>query len=187
MMKNIVLLTAPPRTGKSTLIKKVVAEIGEENFCGFFTEEMRENDERVAFKVKDINGDEFTLAHVDMKSGYKIDSLKARGGAYYVDIDKFETFIANLFAKIKEDKILCIDEIGPMQAFSPVFRKMITELFNSPTAVLGTIFYDENKNEWIDEIKKSDKIDLVNLSIENRDEIVPEIIEKINAIRRRKS
>ena len=60
-MKNIVLITAPPRTGKSTLIKKVIDEIGEENFCGFFTQEMRENGERVGFKVKEIGGDEFVL------------------------------------------------------------------------------------------------------------------------------
>lgn len=172
-MKNMLLITAPPRTGKSTLIKKVIDNIGEENFQGFFTEEIRENGERVGFKIKEINGKEVILAHVNIKSNYKI-------SRYYVDLESFESFISDFFSKIDNNKILLIDEIGPMQALSPLFLKSITKLFNTPVTILGTISFDSH--DRIDEIKKSDKIELVNLTIENRDSIMLEISEKIKNI-----
>lgn len=172
-MKNIILLTAPPRTGKSTLIKKIIQTLGEKNLCGFFTEEIHRDGERVGFKIKELNGDEFVFSHVDIVSDYKI-------SRYNVDLEKFENFIDNVFSKIDNDKILIIDEIGPMQCLSSIFKKKITELFNRPTVVLGTVFYQNF--EWIDDIKKSDKVELIELNLENRDCIASEIVDKLKEI-----
>ena len=164
------LITATPRTGKSTLIKKLVDEIGRDNLCGFFTEEILENGERVGFKIKEISGKEFVLAHVDFKSDYKVSK-------YHVDLKTFEKFVVSFFSKIDVNKVLVIDEIGPMQALSPVFRKQITRLFNLPVAIFGTIFL--GSHTWLDEIKKSDKIDLINITVDNRDFIASSILRKI--------
>ena len=174
-MKNIVLVTAPPRTGKSTLIKKIVEQMGEQNFCGFFTEEILKEGERVGFKVKELNGVELVFAHVDIVSSYKISK-------YNVDIEGFEKFVAGFFQKISRDKILVIDEIGPMQVLSPLFREKITKLFNTPVAMLGTVFLDQHA--WLDKVKRSDKIDLVNLTTQNRNTIVQPIVEKISTIQK---
>ena len=43
----MILLTALPRTGKSTAIKKIVNMLGNDNCGGFYTEEIREDGERV--------------------------------------------------------------------------------------------------------------------------------------------
>lgn len=48
----MLLLTALPRTGKSTAIKKIVNMLGPNNCGGFYTEEIRENDDRVGFRIK---------------------------------------------------------------------------------------------------------------------------------------
>ncbi len=45
----MILLTALPRTGKSTAIKKIVNMLGKDNCGGFYTEEIREDGERVLF------------------------------------------------------------------------------------------------------------------------------------------
>jgi len=37
----MILLTAPPRTGKSTAIRKIVNMLGREKCGGFYTEEIR--------------------------------------------------------------------------------------------------------------------------------------------------
>ena len=45
-MIRMILLTALPHTGKSTAIKKIIELLGTSNCGGFYTEEIRENDER---------------------------------------------------------------------------------------------------------------------------------------------
>ncbi len=47
--KNI-LITGPPRSGKSTLIEKLVRRIGRPA-TGFFTREIREGGKRVGFSI----------------------------------------------------------------------------------------------------------------------------------------
>ncbi len=169
-MKNFILLTALPRTGKSTLVKKLIEQMGIENFYGFFTEEIRNGDNRVGFKINEIGGDSFVFAHTDIESEFKI-------SRYNVDLDAFDNFISKFSLRGNSDKILVIDEIGPMQCLSLLFRKKLVELFNLPIVVLGTVFF--NDCEWIDELKKSDKIKFFNLTVENRDNLAPEIIENL--------
>ena len=38
------VLTAPPKTGKSTAIKKIINMLGAKNCCGFYTKEMIEDE-----------------------------------------------------------------------------------------------------------------------------------------------
>ena len=166
-MKNVFLITAPPRTGKTTLIKKIVQQMGEENFCGFITEEMRENGERVGFKVKEINGKEFILAHINIKSDHKI-------SRYFVDADAFENFAADFFSRIDKNKILVIDEMGPMEMLSSRFRQEILDLFDSQRPILGTISVDIHM--------ESDSIELIELSVENRDAAACNIIERLQLL-----
>ncbi|MDD2180976.1 MAG: nucleoside-triphosphatase [Bacilli bacterium] len=42
-MSKIILLTALPRTGKSTAIEKIINKLGKDNCVGFFTKEVRNN------------------------------------------------------------------------------------------------------------------------------------------------
>lgn len=79
----MILLTALPRTGKSTVIKKIIELLGTNNCGGFYTEEIRENDERVGFMIKTISGKSGILSHINIGSEYKISK-------YGVDINKFE-------------------------------------------------------------------------------------------------
>ena len=51
----MILLTALPRTGKSTAIKKIVNMLGKDNCGGFYTEEIRKS---IAY-VREYTGKEF--------------------------------------------------------------------------------------------------------------------------------
>jgi len=64
--KNI-LLTGPPRCGKSTLIQKLITKI-EKPMTGFFTREMREGGRRVGFLIITLDGKQGILAHEGSKS-----------------------------------------------------------------------------------------------------------------------
>ncbi|UCH07467.1 MAG: hypothetical protein JSV55_00235 [Deltaproteobacteria bacterium] len=62
MAKKNILLTGPPRSGKSTLIEAVIERI-KEPVTGFFTREMREGGERVGFSINSLWGSDGILAH----------------------------------------------------------------------------------------------------------------------------
>ena len=85
-MIKLILLTALPRTGKSTAIKKIIQMLGIKNCGGFFTEEIRERDERVGFMIKTLSGKTGLLSHVNIESEYKI-------SRYGVDLATFEKII----------------------------------------------------------------------------------------------
>lgn len=76
-MKKNILLTGLPGIGKTTLIKEIISEISKEKICGFYTQEIR-NDEgkRVGFVIKGLEGKEGILAYVEAKSHYKVGKYK---------------------------------------------------------------------------------------------------------------
>ena len=169
----MILLTALPRTGKSTAIKKIIQMLGIKNCGGFFTEEVKENGERVGFRIRTLGGKESLLAHVNIESEYKI-------SRYGVDLAAFETVcLKELKNAIANDsvKYIIIDEIGPMQLFSDEYKKILSKLLKSKKQVIGTIFM--NSYEWLDDFKKKEGIELIEITFDNRDELPLQIVEKV--------
>ena len=169
----MILLTALPRTGKSTAIHKIIQMLGIKNCGGFFTEEIRENGERVGFIIKTLSGKEGLLSHVNIESKYKI-------SRYGVDLDTFEKIcLEELKSAITNNSIkyIIIDEIGPMQLFSEEYKRLLIELLKSKKQVIGTIFM--NPYEWLDDFKKKEGIELIEITFDNRDELPLQIVEKV--------
>ena len=169
----MILLTALPRTGKSTAIHKIIHMLGSKNCGGFFTEEIREDGERVGFMIKTLSGKNGLLSHININSEYKISK-------YGVDIKTFESLaIDELTNSINDDNIkyIIIDEIGPMQLFSQKYKNILIELLHSKKQVIGTVFM--NSYEWLDDFKKNDEIKLIEITFENRNELPLEIVKMV--------
>lgn len=64
----MILLTALPRTGKSTAIERIVNMLGVKNCGGFYTKELRENGERVGFGL--IVGNNGQVLYANSSVGY---------------------------------------------------------------------------------------------------------------------
>jgi nucleoside-triphosphatase len=79
--KNI-LLTGPPRCGKSTLIEKIVKKI-DTPAIGLFTMEIRESGERVGFSFNMLNHRTGVLAHQDIHSRFRV-------GRYGVNLENID-------------------------------------------------------------------------------------------------
>ena len=58
-----ILLQGLPGIGKTTIIEKLAELL--KNIAGFYTKEIRQNGERVGFLVKDFEGREGILAHIE--------------------------------------------------------------------------------------------------------------------------
>ncbi|MEM4757865.1 MAG: nucleoside-triphosphatase, partial [Nanopusillaceae archaeon] len=57
-----IFISGNPKSGKTTLVKKIIQEFGKENFFGFYTEEIIENKERNGFKIVTTFEKEYLLS-----------------------------------------------------------------------------------------------------------------------------
>jgi nucleoside-triphosphatase len=168
------LLTAKPRTGKSTAIKRLIDKLGNNKCIGFFTDEIKENGIRVGFQINTLSGKQGNLAMVGFDSEIRI-------GRYGVNITSFEELCLPELNKIVTEGLdfdyVIIDEIGPIQMHSESFKEMLIQLLNSGKTIIGTIFYESYP--WIDEFKLKDGVNLIELTYENRENIIDELLELI--------
>jgi len=166
--KNI-LLTGPPRCGKSTVIEKLVEQI-QRPVIGFFTREIKEKGRRLGFSIITLDGKEGVLAHQESKS-------KMRVGKYGVNTDELDRIAVPAMIPSKPDEIVIIDEIGKMECFSPLFRETLIQTLDSAHSVIGSIA--QKGSPFIEKIKGRKDVLLVSVSEKNRDSLAAYLLEQI--------
>jgi len=166
--KNI-LLTGPPRCGKSTVIEKLIHQI-QRPVIGFFTREIREKGRRVGFSIIALDGKEGVLAHEDSQSTRRV-------GKYGVNIDELDRIAVPSIAPGAADQIVIIDEIGKMECFSAFFRETLIQTLDSANPVIGSIA--QKGTPFIEKIKERGDVLLVTISEKNRDSLAAELLLRI--------
>ncbi len=167
-----ILLTGLPGCGKTTAIMKIIASLDCEKVAGFYTQEIRENNNRKGFRWKRLDGATGILAHVDIKGRFKI-------GKYGVDIADFEKAVVPFLDVERTDaELFVIDEIGKMECFSEKFVAVTRRLFASDKSVLATVA--RKGSGLISEIKNYPGTQLFKLTRENRDKTVAEILQLLS-------
>ncbi len=169
-MKNI-LITGLPGSGKTTLIKQVLNNLDIEKI-GFYTEEIREKNERIGFKIITLSGKQEILAHKDYITPYKVSK-------YYVSIENLEKIAVKEIEKgiSKENCLIVIDEIGKMELFSEKFKKILLFAFESPNKVLATIMY--KPHPFCDSLKQRKDVEVFTLEKINFSLIKEILIRKL--------
>jgi len=155
------LITGLPGSGKTTLVKKILAEDVLKNHAGgFLTEELREEGKRIGFIIITIpEGRTDLLAKKDLFSRFRV-------GTYGVNIEALERLGCESIAKASgAKKIIVVDEIGKMELFSKQFRDVLLKALDAPHKVLATIM--ERPNPFADCIKKRSDVKIIYLSREN--------------------
>src|SRR5271157_1394952 len=148
MVKNI-FLTGAPSSGKTTVIRKVIAGL---TFPanGFYTEEERVERKRVGFLMKTLNGKKGYLAHQDIQSDIRI-------RRYGVSIVNIETIAVPSITPI-DNNIIILDEIGKMECFSEAFKAAALKALDSSNIVIGTITF--GGDAFIQSIKSREDIEI---------------------------
>lgn len=177
-MKNSIhlLITGRPGVGKTTFLKEIISVLLKKKLRldGFYTEEIRENQKRVGFRIMNIQGqEEGILSHSGLTSRYRI-------GKYRVDVDKMDEIVEKIRRSIKSEKIdvVIIDEIGPMELYSENFKGFIINMLkrNAPV-VIGTI--KEKCLHLLEEWEVSDMVEIKKITERERkafDKLASEII-----------
>jgi nucleoside-triphosphatase len=143
-----------------------------------FTEEIRERGIRKGFKIITLDGKEGTLAHVDIKSPYRI----SRYGVNIKDLE--EIGVKSILKGIKENKIIIIDEIGKAEMFSKKFKEAVLMALDSKSKVLGTIKL--TTDHFTGKIKKRNDTKIFYLTRENREKVKKEILWHFQSLQKKK-
>jgi nucleoside-triphosphatase len=168
-MTKRILLTGRPGCGKTTLIQRVVNDLALPA-GGFYTQEIRERGARIGFKLVTLDGKEAVFAHVNFKTSERL-------GKYGLDLSKLDTVgVAAVRKAVHSRHLVVIDEIGPMEIRSPIFRDAVNEAFDSDVPILATIV--ARSLPFTDAIKKRSDVYLVEVRSENRKQLLVEISDQ---------
>jgi nucleoside-triphosphatase len=171
-MTKKVLLTGRPGCGKTTLIKRVMNKLARPA-GGFYTEEIRERGVRVGFKLVTLNGKEAVFAHVDFPAA----AGPQRVGKYGLDLTALETTgVKAVREAVHAKRLVVIDEIGPMEIRSAIFRDAVNEAFESGAPILATITV--RSFLFADAIKMRADVTLIEVRPDNREQLASELSDQ---------
>jgi nucleoside-triphosphatase len=168
-MTTKILLTGRPGCGKTTLIKRVVDKLALPA-GGFYTKEIRQQGQRVGFKLITLDGKEAVFADINFKTPERV-------GKYGLDLAKLETVgVAAVRQAVHARQLVVIDEIGPMEIRSSIFRDAVNEALHSGLPILGTIV--ARSLPFTDAIKKRSDISLIEVRLDNRQRLCVELSDR---------
>ncbi len=171
-MGRAALLTGRPGVGKTTLVRRVVARL-ERLAAGFYTEEVREGGQRVGFRLVTLEGRATMLAHVDFRGPPRV-------GRYGVDLRALDQVaVPEIHRGLREAEVVVIDEIGPMELRSPVFRQAVLEALDSPASLLATVML--RPHPFVDGLKHRPDVRLLEVTPANREALVNEVLALLSA------
>jgi nucleoside-triphosphatase len=168
-----ILLTGRPGCGKTTLIKRIVTNLPEQA-AGFYTEELRERGCRVGFKIVTLDATEAVFAHINLKTSERL-------GKYGLDLGALENVgVATIRQAVQNRHFVVIDEMGPMEVRSAIFRDAVKEALDSGVSMLATIF--ARSLPFTDAIKARPDVTLIEIRPDNRERLVSELSEKFRSL-----
>jgi nucleoside-triphosphatase len=165
------LLTGRPGCGKTTLIKRVVNNLPQ-RAGGFYTEEIRDAGMRTGFKIVTLAGEEVVFAHVDLKTPEHV-------GKYGLDLSALESVgVGAVCQAVRARRLVVIDEIGPMEIRSAIFRETVNEALDSEVPLLATII--ARSLPFTDVIKSRPDVTLIEVRPDNRERLLSELSDRFN-------
>lgn len=171
-MTHNILLTGEPGCGKTTLIQRVLARLPWPA-GGFYTEELRRAGVRQGFRMVTLDGQQAVLAHLDYPGPPRV-------GRYGVDVAALDAVgVASIRRALASAALVIIDEIGPMELFSPAFCAAVQEALDSPRAVLGTIV--RRSKPFADAIKARPDVTVITVTPANRDRLLEQVLALVTA------
>ena len=169
-----ILLTGPPRAGKTTLVSRLADELITAGVAvgGFLTREIRQDGDRVGFTVEEIGGPWALLAHVALSEGPAV-------GRYHVDVAAFEGLALPAIQRAAQrGSVVIIDELGQMELFSPAFVDSFNQLLDQAVSLVATIH--ARHHPITDAIKRRPDVELLEVHPGWSDELLTHLTSRLS-------
>lgn len=166
-----VLLTGPPRSGKSLMVRRLAEEYPG-NAGGILAAEILGADgRRCGIELQMVwSGPGRPLEIVERAVLARVDAPWAlRVGRYRVEAGAIRLAVRALDAVMHEGGLVLIDEIGPLQIVCPELRDTVSRCVTSPCHLLGTISLAEDP--FLNQIRTSPGIRLLEVTRTNRNHV----------------
>ncbi len=163
-MKQNILISGPPASGKSTLLADAIKG---KNVGGIYTPEIRRDGERWGFKVIDLHtGKEAIFASIEIKP--------AVVSKYGLDVEAFERVaIPAIEWALESADIVAIDEIGNMEMHSEKFKQLVEQALDAKK-VIATISF-RSKDSFIEKVKLRKDVKIHYITTVNWERILKEV------------
>lgn len=169
-MGQTLLLTGRPGIGKTTIIKAVVAQLGD-RAGGFYTEEILGPGGRKGFRLHTLDGQSAIIAHVDFKSRSEV-------GRYGVKVDVIDQVGAGAIrAAVEHNPIVIVDEIGKMELFSSPFQSAVLKAVSSPKIVVASVMSGDQP--WLLALKSLPNVTVWEVTKVNRTKMAEQVLRWI--------
>lgn len=163
---KLLLLTGAPGIGKTTVLRKAAAGLAEFRLGGFYTAEMREEGERVGFRIASFDGRQAVMADRHFAG--------PRVGKYGVDVGAIDAMVQQTLAADPAADIYLVDEIGKMECQSARFVVAMRALLDGGRPVAATVAL--HGTGFIEEVKHLPGITLWQVTRGNRDHLAGDVI-----------
>jgi nucleoside-triphosphatase len=158
-MKLHLFLTGQKGIGKSTIIKKVTQNL-ELSIGGFETYKGIGNDQNIY--ISPWNKRYYDIEH---QVGIR-DGIKADGKTYTFD----NLGVQILETSNKTSQLIIMDELGFLENKADNFQTHCLKTISNDIPVLGVI--KEQKGLWLDKIRNHKNVQVIQVTIENRNQLV---------------
>ena len=171
-MGHTLILAGTPGIGKTTIIKAVIAQLGD-RAGGFYTEEILGPGGRKGFKLITLDGQWGVMAHADFKS-------RSNFGRFGVEVHIIDRLGAGaITAALAAKPIVVIDEIGKLTMCSSQFQSAAVKAVGSSTIVLATAMSDNHP--WLAALKAFPGVTVWDVTKKNRTALVKQVREWVEA------
>ena len=172
-MKHL-LIVGRPGVGKTTLVKQLAQELRGRAIDGFFTEEFREEGQRLGFWLSSLDGRQALLAHRHLDSPHRV-------GPYKVNVALLDDWAVTILQRaVRQALILFVDEIGKMELCSLAFQDAVEAAFaHGPRMVATTGMH---ALPFVEALKRRKDIELIPLTEGNRKTVFEELRARLLAL-----
>lgn len=176
MPRNL-LVTGPPRSGKTTVIESVVEnlEARGHRVGGLASPERRDGGERVGFDIQDVmTGEARLLAHVDRETGPRV-------GKYRVAVPHVDAIAGSALRRaLGAADAVVVDEIAPMEVASEPFCRHVRRALDADQPTLAAVHHRSTAG-FIGEVKAREDTASFEVTEATRDALPATLTARLSA------
>lgn len=171
--RHNLLITGPPGSGKTTVIRRLLEALPQGAVAGFYTEEIKEGSRRTGFAAQVIGGPGIVMARMTNTGRHRV-------GRYAVEVEALEEMVLGplrLALKDPSKRFLVIDEIGKMELLAPSFAALVLGFLDDPRPLVATAM--AASHPLVDRIKARPDTEVIPLTAANRDRLPLELGKRL--------